>query len=187
MVLSGCCLMPHDMLPLFIFEPRYREMLRHAIHSNRMFCVGMRYAGAAGEEDSDVYPFSTAGMVRACVHHEDGTSHLMLQGVQRVRFTGWEQREPFRIARIEPVTTRISCPQELPQLREQVIERAVNLLNGSAPPDQADKLRSIADSEMLADFIASQFLNDPASRMELLGMDDLNRRLRYLGGLLAPA
>ena len=34
--------MPGCFLPLFIFEERYRLMLKHALNTDRMFCVGIR-------------------------------------------------------------------------------------------------------------------------------------------------
>ena len=187
MLLSGCCLMPHGMLPLFIFEPRYREMLRHAIKSERIFCVAARKPFAEGEDDNVIEEFTTAGMIRACVHHDDGTSHLMLQGIQRIRLTGWVQREPFRIANIEPVLTTVSAPAELTQLRAALLERACSLLTGPRAMENAAKTASIQCNEVLADFVASNFISDPVQRQTLLGLADLNERLRCLSDLLAPA
>ena len=39
MPLPGAVLFPHALLPLYIFEPRYREMLEHALSHHRMFAV----------------------------------------------------------------------------------------------------------------------------------------------------
>jgi Lon protease-like protein len=39
MPLPGAVLFPHALLPLYIFEPRYRKMLEHALQRHRMFCV----------------------------------------------------------------------------------------------------------------------------------------------------
>ena len=39
MPLPGAVLFPHALLPLYIFEPRYRKMLEHALRKHRMFCV----------------------------------------------------------------------------------------------------------------------------------------------------
>src|SRR4030095_4303698 len=41
MPLPGALLFPHALLPLQIFEPRYREMLKHALAHHRMFCVAL--------------------------------------------------------------------------------------------------------------------------------------------------
>jgi Lon protease-like protein len=39
MPLPGAVLFPHALLPLYIFEDRYRDMLEHALQRDRMFSV----------------------------------------------------------------------------------------------------------------------------------------------------
>lgn len=49
MLLNGCTLFPHALLPLFIYEPRYREMLDHALKTDRLFSSATRrWGGMAG-------------------------------------------------------------------------------------------------------------------------------------------
>src|SRR3954468_10593812 len=114
MVLPDCHLFPGCLLPLYIYESRYRKMLAHALNSNRMFCVGNREGDS---EDSPISPSSTAGLVRACVQRTDGTSHLLLLGVPRIRLGEWVQIKPFRIARIEPIETIMGDRDELQKLK----------------------------------------------------------------------
>ncbi len=115
MVLSDCYHFPGCVLPLFIFEPRYRQMLSFALASHRMFCIGTRTS------DDEILPVTTAGVVRECVTHEDGTSHLVLFGLRRVRLTSWVQETPFRIARIEPMETVEAPPDRLQALLREAL------------------------------------------------------------------
>src|SRR5437870_4727549 len=102
MPLPGATLFPHALLPLHIFEPRYRAMLSHALTHDRMFCVALlKTQRAEWRRTSDFSQTATVGLVRACVGRGDGTSDLILQGLKRVRFTGFEQAQPFPIAEIE--------------------------------------------------------------------------------------
>src|SRR6476469_3803036 len=39
MPLPGAVLFPHALLPLYIFEARYQEMLKHALARHRMFAI----------------------------------------------------------------------------------------------------------------------------------------------------
>ena len=41
MPLPSAVLFPHALLPLHIFEPRYQQMLEHALQHHRMFCVAL--------------------------------------------------------------------------------------------------------------------------------------------------
>src|SRR5256714_14288759 len=104
MPLSGALLFPHALLPLYIFEPRYQEMLAHALNEHRMFCVALvKPQRAQWKSTDDFFHIAGVGFIRACVRRGDGTSNLILQGLRRVRFAGFEQSAPFPIARIEAV------------------------------------------------------------------------------------
>ena len=104
MTLSQTVLFPQAMMPLFIFEPRYREMLDKVLEEDRIFAVA---ALDEREEDAEVLetPCSIAGVgvVRACKQNPDGTSNLILQGLARVEFESILCEEPYRRARIKQV------------------------------------------------------------------------------------
>lgn len=102
MTLSQTVLFPQAMMPLFIFEPRYREMLSAVLEGDRIFAVA---ALDERDEDAEVLetPYSIAGVgvVRACKQNPDGTSNLILQGLARVQFENFVCEEPYRRARIQ--------------------------------------------------------------------------------------
>src|SRR6187551_3884353 len=102
MPLPGAMLFPHALLPLYIFEPRYRKMLEHALGEHRMFCVALIKPSCPDwHAPEDFFHRATAGLIRACVGRSDGTSNLILQGLQRVRFARFLQAKPFPLAEIE--------------------------------------------------------------------------------------
>src|SRR4051812_30825671 len=86
MTLPNIAFFPQALMPLYIFEPRYRRMLRDVLASNRLFAV----AGLDPVRVSDPtqfeppYRVASVGIVRACQKSEDGTSKLLLQGICRV-------------------------------------------------------------------------------------------------------
>ena len=111
MPLTGVLLFPNALLPLHIFEPRFREMLAHALDDDRMLCVALvRPERSQWRTSDDFYEVSTVGLIRACVGRSDGTSDLILQGIHRVKFSEFEQEAPFPIARIKPLETRSTPP-----------------------------------------------------------------------------
>lgn len=97
-VLPGVALPPGALLPLSIFEPRYREMLERALETERVFAVGTHAVGGGAD---DAEPIGGLGVIRACVRRDDGTSHLVLEGLAWVRFVAWTQLTPYRVARLE--------------------------------------------------------------------------------------
>src|SRR5438094_10447943 len=102
MPLPGAVLFPHALLPLYIFELRYREMLAHALAKERMFCVALlRPERAQWKSEDDFFDIGTIGLIRACVGRGEATSILILQGLHRGRFAVFVQLDPFPTAELE--------------------------------------------------------------------------------------
>ena len=113
MTLSQTVLFPQAMMPLFIFEPRYREMLSTVLEVDRIFAVA---ALDERDENAEVLetPYSIAGVgvVRACKQNPDGTSNLILQGLARVEFENFVCEEPYRRARIQQLMSESDGSEE---------------------------------------------------------------------------
>jgi Lon protease-like protein len=183
MVLGGATLFPHGYMPLFIFEMRYRAMLNHALERDRMFCIGHARAGIDVEASTDpVHHVTTVGLVRACVTHPDGTSHLMLSGIQRVEIIGWEQHAPFRIASIVPLPCFLGDPPAAASAALELVDLSSRLCGeGQGISEQLrEHLRCVKDPTAIADVVGQSFVNDPGERQKLLEMNNVNERLDYL-------
>ena len=183
MPLPGVLLFPNALLPLHIFEPRFREMLARALDDNRMLCVALiKPERQQWRTSADFFSVSTVGLIRACIGRSDGTSDLILQGIRRVKFSDFEQEAPFPIARIKPLKTRAKPTVETDALATKVVEFYTRLKSSErALPEKIDRyLGEMSDPEMLADLIASTFVSGATRRQQLLEELDLNKRLRLL-------
>lgn len=182
MVLPGITLFPNALLPLYIFEPRYRAMLEEALGAGRMLAMVM----PRDEEGLEVNDIAGAGLVRACVRNDDKTSNLILQGVSRIRLTGWEQMEPYRIARIEPLASAEGTAKNLAAQVTQLHALCARFKEqGIELPAQFEAyLNQITDIGVITDLVASTLVADPAVRQELLEELEVSKRLsRLLKGL----
>ena len=184
-VLAECNLFPHALLPLNIFEPRYRTMLAESLASDRLLCVAMMKAAHADhwdEADENLHPFSCAGLLRACVGQPDGTSRIVLQGLGRIRLVDWIQREPFRIARLEPLPSMVKSPARASELAQHALDLARGVLStGTAFAEQFSKqFDQLHDPEIIADVIGYNFLPCASERQPLLGMTIVEERLDYI-------
>lgn len=183
MVLGGATLFPHSYMPLFIFEQRYRDMLQYALQNERMFCIGNALPEIDSDANSDpVHHITTAGLVRACVTHDDGTSHLMLSGIQRVEIQGWEQAGPFRIATVTPRPCFHSDESYSRTLALQLIDLGSQMCGEGQPMSEPmrEHLRGIKDPAAIADVVAHTFVTDPEGRQQLLEIEDVSERLGHL-------
>src|SRR5881227_1344613 len=184
MPLPGAVLFPHALLPLYIFENRYRDMLEHALQRDRMFSVTLiKPSCDEWHAPEDFFHLATVGLIRACVGRGDGTSNLVLQGLHRVRFASFQQETPFPIAKIDIVeSTDNAATVETEALGEKVLELYRKLKRAERQlPAKVDRyLAQLGDLEMLADLVASTFVEDPLRRQRMLEEASLNQRLRLL-------
>jgi Lon protease-like protein len=183
MPLPGALLFPHALLPLYIFEPRYREMLEHALNHHRMFSVALiKPQHAQWRSPEDFFHIAGLGLIRACVGRGDGTSNLILQGLERVRFTSFEQATPFPIATIDTLESDSVSSVETEALAAKVLELYSKFKGaGRQLPAKVDQyLSDLGDLEMLADLVASTFINDALRRQRVLEELSVNQRLRLV-------
>jgi Lon protease-like protein len=190
MVLPNALLFPNALMPLYIFEPRYRAMLQWALEHDRVFCIALRKPDAPETRTPDDF-FHTAGLglVRACVGRDDGTSHLMLQGLVRVRLSDFTKRKPFFIGRLEPLLPIHPKPErkeEAHDLARQVREICARFKESgvTVPEGVGEYLAKMDDPDILADSVAHAFLRDPLRRQELLETVDVRERLEKLAAHL---
>ena len=125
MTLPNATLFPRAFLPLYIFEPRYRQMLEDALHSHRMFAVAMQKPRASREAPA---PIAGVGLIRFSMSHRDGTSHLVLQGLARVELLQVVRYKPYRIQRMRPLPTppcdNVTVDALVAKMRELLLERS---------------------------------------------------------------
>ena len=184
MPLPGAVLFPHALLPLYIFEDRYRDLLEHALQRDRTFCVALiKPSCPEWHAPEDFFHLATVGLIRACVGSGDGTSNLVLQGLHRVRFSSFQQETPFPIAKIDIIeSSNDTATVETEALGEKVLElyRKLKRAERQLPPKVDRYLAQLGDLEMLADLVASTFVEDPLRRQRMLEESSLNQRLRLL-------
>ena len=183
MPLANAVLFPQALLPLHIFEPRYKEMLEYALHHHRMFCVTLiEPSRSQWSSTADFFHTATVGLIRACVAREDSTSNLILQGLRRVHFTDFKQETPFPVAQIEPLDSAASPTVKTEALGAKVLELYERFKDtGRQLPEKVDRyLSDLSNPEMLADLMAATFVNDPLRRQQVLEELSLDQRLRLV-------
>lgn len=199
MTLPNATLFPQALLPLYIFEPRYRQMLADALHSHRMLAVAMQKPGNSRETPESV---AGLGLIRVSVGHRDGTSHLILQGLTRVELRDTVRYKPYRIHRIHSLRTppcdSVAADALLAKVRELLQERiklglkfpppivSQSSAASTKPPPAIsarkilEYLDSITDPEQAADAVSCAVLPEATERQAILEALDIETRLRRL-------
>jgi Lon protease-like protein len=124
--LSGAVLLPHAIQPLHVFEPRYRQLLKHALDGSGQ----MALASFAGREWQTDYfgspPLRAAVCVGQVVYHEpmpDGRCNILLQGICRARIVNIMEPEgdrQYRLARLAPIEAVEEEPPPMLTVRDEL-------------------------------------------------------------------
>ncbi|MFM8360138.1 MAG: LON peptidase substrate-binding domain-containing protein [Verrucomicrobiota bacterium] len=202
MILGGAILFPQAVLPLYIFEPRYRQMLAHALETHRMFCVAMQRPGTERETP---LPVAGVGLIRASMKNPDGTSSLFLQGLTRVRLGKALRYKPYRVHAIEPLGTGAAAGPGVQELRARVLDlvdlrlrqpgvlrrellqQLAGAVSGPGQPSVEkclETLRQVENAGRFADLIALLLLSEPLAQQVILQTLDAEERLRHLAHFL---
>ncbi|NJK92653.1 MAG: LON peptidase substrate-binding domain-containing protein [Blastochloris sp.] len=179
MVLPEVVFFPHNLMPLHIFEPRYRLMLNRALDGDRMFALAQpdRKTGRRPCEVSGV------GLIRACVQNSDGSSNLILQGLCRARFHEIGTSSNYYVGKPEEIVDEESPDTvENEALATKILEQVHHIQDcrEALPQELRDFLSEIKDFHMLVDIVAGSFIKHPERKQELLETPNLSRRLRIL-------
>ena len=188
----GTVLFPGALLPLHVFEPRYRALTRH--------CLAGEREGRAGElgivlieRGSEVgggdvrFDVGTRARIVSAVPLEDGRWFLVLQGVDRIRVLQWLGEEPFPRAAVEPLAEDTGGPHgEAARDRvERVLRRALALAAELGEPAAAPATVALDPAPAVASWqaatVAPLAVLDAQRVLATTGADD---RLLLLEALL---
>lgn len=178
-------LFPRSLLPLYVFEPRYREMTASCIEHGGIMAVASLRPGYQAEYEGRPPVRRVAGVGKIVAHrlNPDGTYNILLRGLGRVRIL--EELPPehsFREVRARLINDRWPKGFDLAAARSTLtilVERLAGLVTHGG-----DALRELLSAEArpsrLIDALAAALVGDRKLRLRLLESPDLSRRTDLL-------
>jgi len=179
--LPDVVLLPGTLLPLHVFEARYRAMVTDALAGERTIGMTMLAAGAdAAEEAPPIHRIGTAGEIVESEALPDGRFNILLEARFRFRVIGEDPPGPYRVARVEELPT---APFPEPGDEERQTSSAVDLFREVARELDLPPLpRESLSPERLASEIALRLRYAPPELQSLLETDSLPRRFETVRG-----
>lgn len=178
MTLKNIVLFPKVIMPLKIFENRYQEMLSDVLNSNRMFAVVCQREKKEVDKELDEPPFevATVGLVRLSKKHDDGTSFVLLQGLQRMRIRGIIRETPYRMLKVELMNSILDEP--LHEIREKLIVQMKRNkdLGGEVTDEILSYLCPMQDDDAFVDLAAFTLCKHTIRKQAMLEVVRLRRR-----------
>lgn len=173
MTLSDAVLFPQALMPLHIFEPRYRVMLQDVLQQDRIFAI----ATLDPTDHSDFalanppYKYASAAVVRACVENANGSSNLIIQGIARIKLEQIVSETPYRKALVEQVYSEVGGTESALQKIQPALLSLINTqrkLGAKIPREVVQFLAAVSTPEELLDLAIHALCPTTALRLELL-------------------
>ena len=199
--LPNVVLFPHTTLPLQIFEPRYRAMVRDALAESGLIAMALLLPGYEPYYHTHaawVYPVVGVGRIREHVRVADGRYFINLVGLCRGRIVAEDREGDYRRATVDPLLTTESAVQADGEFAARQSLESVLRTPAFRQVEGRGRALKLVESSLglgeLADLLAATLL--PTSAVEvkqcmLEEMDPLRRaglllsELQVLQGLLA--
>lgn len=189
----GSVLLPNALLPLHIFEHRYRSLIQECLNDDLAFGVTLIAKGhevGGGELRTGV---GVLAAIERAEEQEDGRWFVLARGTERFRVLRWLDDDPFPRAEIdlwpdEPdrLPSMLRCHQ-LEQLRSEVAQMALALgyrpitptFESASSPEQS--VRQLVATSPLGESDRYDLLltTDPIARLDLLESRLLDQRVLF--------
>lgn len=188
--LTAALLLPGGRMPLNIFEPRYLQMIDHAMARDRVIGMIQPALDGALREDGEpeLSPIGCMGRITSLSETGDGRYLLALQGICRFRVAAEvAARTPFRQCRVRPFLADLAEDPSAGTVDRTALLRVfkayldANGLNA----DWASVSR--ADNAILVNALSMMAPYGPAEKQALLEAPDLRTRAETLIALTEMA
>lgn len=182
----GTVLLPHRVLPLHLFEPRYRALIRDVLAGDGEFGVVLISRGhEVGGGDERTATGCAAKVIRA-EELDDGRWLVLAVGVRRIRVCRWLPDDPYPRAEVEDLEDDHGG-LTVADVRERVESRLRRVLALQA---ELGEIGAEATFELVSDpvvacwQVAGSAPLTPLDAQRLLETDACDERLRLLNGFL---
>jgi uncharacterized protein len=187
--LPNLVMFPHVVLPLHIFEPRYRQMTEDALAADRLLSLIQITPPFPGEHLREPVPLESVGCLGRIIQHDrlaDGRFNILLLGRKRIRLLREISTEKlYRLAEVEILEDQPAALPESPARAELIgLFRRLFKSQRKLDPDLDELLSKPVPLGLLADIITHALDLPPALKQKLLAENSVDRRVDTIRSLL---
>ena len=167
--LPNAVLFPEQQLPLHIFEPRYRQMVRDALEGSSYIVVAM-IEGDPNAEKPRFAKIASAGRISAHQRLSDGRFNILVEGAVRVALDEVPSEQLYRRVKCTPLpepADALEVPEHDRAAMLSVLGMVMQLARKQTPTAEF-KSPGDLDAARLAFRIADRVVTDSAWRQKVL-------------------
>jgi Lon protease-like protein len=182
--LPNVVLFPRAILPLHIFEPRYRKMLADALAGERQIAMALLKGDWQHEYHRvpAIHDVVCIGKIIAHEELEDGSFNVLLEGWRRARVIEENRTLSYRRVRVQTLTSRSTFDMDLLAQREALTDavQQSDLVSTTLGREISKLLEGPVSTADVADICAFNLLDDVTTKQRLLEEVDVGLRVRQI-------
>src|SRR6058998_1604998 len=178
--LPNLVLFPHIVVPLHIFEERYKVMINGCIDGSEVFGLVLLRSGADEETEETIHRVGVTARVVEVERLDEGRMNILCEGERRFRIYRFTQQTPFWKGAVNFLDDKEHHSTEA--LYDQVAELYRSVANLSATLSGSEEPELVLpESATDLSYMVSYVLDiDSEEKQKLLEMDSTAERLQML-------
>jgi Lon protease-like protein len=189
--LPNIVLFPRAVLPLHVFEERYKQMTADALAGDQLIAMALLKSGWETNyyARAAIEPIVCVGRILSHERLADGKYNFLLQGAMRARIIHELSDEdlPYRVAQLQALEEVPAMEIDLEEARRRMVELFTRgVLGATGAGEQFTKiLRTHLPTRDVADLVAFTFIDDLSLKQSLLAEPDVRARVTRVVDALA--
>lgn len=174
--LDNVVFFPSTILPLHIFEERYKQMVQDSSDSHNLICMTLLNS-EMGQEDPE--SLANTGCIGRIINNEesdDGKKNIILYGLKRIEITKVLYDKPYREVEIKIIETSNSDNSEAFKKRIMDLTNKWNLLLDGYTDDYKIKIENSSTLSKITDSLSSSMVAKASDRQLLL--EEFDEKIR---------
>ena len=185
--LPNVVLMPNAALPLYIFEERYKEMMRDCLDGQPYLSVALLQKGWEKKPGTPV-PYSVAGFGRItrAVRRPNDCMDIVIQGMGRIEMIELNEERAYLRASVRTLNPTVANESMAATEADALRHKFLELLSrkGAAADPVRTQLKLLASPVDIVFFIAAHLPLDPHSQQALLQTLSVEEQIGRLASVL---
>lgn len=173
---------PGTVLPLHIFEPRYKQMVSETLEGKGQIAMVLLQPDWEAQyyESPDIYRIGSMGQIQELRRLEEGKYDLQLHGRSRYQIVEILQQAPYRVARVRLLRDRMPSSEHTRALRAEMLSCLKEVARSALSPGEDLTRLEKLDFPTLVNSICSWASVSVYDKQFLLELDDLKVRAESL-------
>jgi Lon protease-like protein len=188
--LPNVVLFPNSSLPLFIFEDRYKRMVRDCLEGDRYLSVALLKKGWEQQPGTPrPHTISGFGRIVRATRQPNDCMDIVIQGMGRIEMTEFHDDRPYLRASVKIVKPQYTPGEDLAASAEALRQRFLNLLDtrGISALELRTSLKLLASPIDLVFFMTSHLPLDFYVKQEILEQLAVSDQIAQLNDILSSS